>query len=47
VKLNLVDHLVLERIRKKRAQNFLSLSLRIIEKLFQSEEPKKLCELGC
>jgi hypothetical protein len=47
VKLNLVGHLVLERIRKKRARNFCLLSLRIIEKLFESEEPKKLCELGC
>jgi hypothetical protein len=47
VKLNLVGHLVLERIRKKKSAVLLSFFSENYRETFQREEPKKLCELGC
>ncbi len=46
MKLNLVGHLVLERIRKKRARNFCLLSLRIIEKLLKAKNQKSFVSLA-
>jgi hypothetical protein len=46
VKLNLVGHLVLERIRKQKSAEFLSFSLRIIEKLFKAKNQKSFVSLA-
>ncbi len=46
MKLNLVGHLVLERIRKQKSAEFLSFSLRIIEKLFKAKNQKSFVSLA-